>query len=135
MQTRTCQTYSPLHISMRTRDMAIRIKHRVHENPSFIPMCFGTQQKVRKWQKLHFTLFTCRYHNSQNIPNNLILEYQHTTPVECCSALFPMQSTQTASLDNCKSPCVSIFDCCFIQQFHFTTPLAKLTRSPEKSYF
>ena len=22
-----------------------------------------TQQKVRRWQKLHFTLFTCRYHN------------------------------------------------------------------------
>ena len=27
------------------------------------PTCFGTQQKVRKWQKLHFTLLSCRYHN------------------------------------------------------------------------
>ena len=41
-----------------------------------------------------------------------------------------MQSTQSASLDS-HNFCV--FDCCFIQQFHSTTPLAKLTRNPEKS--
>ena len=60
---RTCQTCSPLCISIRTCDVTMRIEHRVNENPSFIPTCFGTEQKVRKWQKLHFTLFTCRYHN------------------------------------------------------------------------
>ena len=37
--------------------------HGVNENPSFTPMCFGTQQKVRKQSKTHFTLFSCRYHN------------------------------------------------------------------------
>ena len=44
-----------------------------------------------------------------------------------------MQNTQTASLDSCKCPCIYLFDCCFIQQFLFTTPLAKLTRNPELS--
>ena len=32
-----------------------------------------------------------------------------------------------------SAPCFCVFDCCFIQQFHSTTPLAKLTRNPEKS--
>ena len=41
----------------------MRIEHGVNENPLLIPMCFGTQQEVRKLQKLHFTLFACRYHN------------------------------------------------------------------------
>ena len=31
------------------------------------------------------------------------------------------------------NPCFCVFDCCFIQQFHSTTPLAKLTRNSEKS--
>ena len=31
------------------------------------------------------------------------------------------------------TPCFCVFDCCFIQQFHSTTPLAKLTRNPERS--
>ena len=44
-----------------------------------------------------------------------------------------MQNSQTASLDSCKCPCICLFDCCFIQQFLFTTPLAKLTRNPELS--
>ena len=44
-----------------------------------------------------------------------------------------MQRTQTASLDSCKCPCICLFDCCFIQKFHFTSPMAKLTRDPEKS--
>ena len=46
-----------------------------------------------------------------------------------------MQGTQTASLDTCKSTCVCNFDCCSIQQFHFTTPLANLTRSPDMRNF
>ena len=45
-----------------------------------------------------------------------------------------MQSTQTASLDSCKCPCFCVFDCCFIQQFLLSTPLAKLTRNPEKKH-
>ena len=32
-----------------------------------------------------------------------------------------------------SAPCFCVFDCCFIQQFHSTTPLARLTRNPEKS--
>ena len=32
-----------------------------------------------------------------------------------------------------SAPCFYVFDCCFIQQFHSTTPLAKLTRNLEKS--
>ena len=35
----------------------MRTWHRVNENPLIIPMCFGTQENLRKWQKLHFTLF------------------------------------------------------------------------------
>ena len=62
MQTRTCQTCSSLCISMRTRGTAMRIEHGVNENPSFTPTCFGTQQKVRKRSKTHFTLVSCRYH-------------------------------------------------------------------------
>ena len=38
-------------------------EHGVNKNPSFIPTCFDTQQKVRKRRNTHFTLFTCRYHN------------------------------------------------------------------------
>ena len=34
------------------------------QEPLIHPMCFGTQQKVRRQQKPHFTLFSCRYHNS-----------------------------------------------------------------------
>ena len=40
----------------------MRIDNGVNENHLLIPMCFGTQQKVRKQQKPNFTLFTCRYH-------------------------------------------------------------------------
>ena len=54
------------------------------QEPLVHPYVFCTQQKVRKQQKLHFILFSCRYHNFQNIPNYILLEYQHTTPVECC---------------------------------------------------
>ena len=43
-----------------------------------------------------------------------------------------MQGTQTVSLDTSKSPCVCKFDCFFVQQFHLTTSLACLTRSPGK---
>ena len=32
-----------------------------------------------------------------------------------------------------SAPCFCVFDCCFIQKFHSTTPLAKLTRNPEMS--
>ena len=46
-----------------------------------------------------------------------------------------MQSTQTASLDSHQCPCICLFDCCCIQQFLYTTPLAKLTRNPEKILF
>ena len=63
------------------------------------------------------------------------IEYQHTTPVECCWALFPMQRTQTSSLDSHKCPCICEFVCCSIQQFLSTTPLAKQTRNLEKSHF
>ena len=62
----------------------MRIWNGVNKNPLFIPAYFGVQQMVRKWQKLHFTLFSCRYHSLYNICNNNHLEYQHTTPVEHC---------------------------------------------------
>ena len=35
----------------------MRIEHGVNENLSFIPTCFGTQQKVRKQQKLILLYF------------------------------------------------------------------------------
>ena len=69
---------------MRTSLIVMRIEHEVNENSSFIPTCFGTKQKVRKWRKLCYTFFSCSNHNSKN---NLILvhiEFQHTTPVESC---------------------------------------------------
>ena len=58
--------------------------HGVNKNPSFIPTCFGTQQKVRKWQKLHFTSFhvvTITFKSFQII---FSIEYQHTSTVEHC---------------------------------------------------
>ena len=60
------------------------------------------------------------------------IEYQHTTPVEHCKALFPMQGTQTASLDTSKSPVYVSLIVAFVEQFHLATSLEYLTRSPEK---
>ena len=57
----------------------MRTQHVVIENPFLIPMNFRTQQEVRKRQKLHFTLFSCRYHSFENATNN-----RHLTPVEHC---------------------------------------------------
>ena len=45
---------------------------------------FWYPTKAEKLRKLQFTLFTCRYHSFQNIPNNILIEYQCITPVEHC---------------------------------------------------
>ena len=62
----------------------MRICHGVNENPSFIHMCFGTQQKVRKWQTFILLYLHVDIMTFQNIPNNILFEYQHTPPVEHC---------------------------------------------------
>ena len=62
----------------------MRIWHGVIENPLFIPMCFGTQQKVRKQQKLHFPCFHVDIITYKSFQIIFYLEYQHTTPVEYC---------------------------------------------------
>ena len=60
--------------------------HGVNKNPLFIPMCFGTKQKVRKWQQL---LFTFSFHvvpiTFKLFQIIFSIEYQHTLTVECCA--------------------------------------------------
>ena len=56
----------------------------VNKDPSFNPTNFGTQHKVRKQWKLHFTLSSCRYLTIKSFHIIFIFEYQHTTPVEHC---------------------------------------------------
>ena len=45
-------------------------------------LCYATEGE--KAPKTSFYFFTCRYHNFKDIPNNILIEYQHTTPVEYC---------------------------------------------------
>ena len=59
--TRTCQTWFPLLISMRTSWIAMRIWHDVNENPLFVPTCFGT--KERRESSKNFILHSFSDHN------------------------------------------------------------------------
>ena len=71
----------------------MRIEHGVNENPSFIPTCFGTQQKVRKWQKVHFTFLLVDIITFKTFQIIFLL---NTNIPYLLSTVFPMQSTQTA---------------------------------------
>ena len=108
--------------------IAIRIVHGVNENPLLIPTCFGTQQEVRKQQKPHFTLFSCRYHNikefqiifllNTNIPHLL------STVRLCSPCRAPKQSAWIAI----SAPGICLFDCCFIQEFLFYNSTGKTNK-------
>ena len=62
----------------------MRIWHGVNKNPLFIPTCFGTQQKVRKQQNLHFTLFYVDIITFESFQIIFTIKDQHSTPVEHC---------------------------------------------------
>ena len=74
---------------MRASLIAMTIWHGVNENLSFIPMCFGRKQNLRKQQELHFTFFSCSNRNLLINPILIPIEFQHTTPVESCLGSVP----------------------------------------------
>ena len=62
----------------------MRIWHGVNENPSFIPMCFGTQQKVGSGKKFLLHYFHLVIITYKSIKIVFSIEYQHTSSVEQC---------------------------------------------------
>ena len=67
----------------------MRTSHGVNENPSFIPMCFGTNQSMRSESTLHFTIFSCSNHKIQLNPILIVIEFQYTSTAECCLCSVP----------------------------------------------
>ena len=61
----------------------------VNENPSFIPMCFGTSQCTRSWSKLNFTFFSCSHHKIYINPILILIEFQYTSTAESCLGSVP----------------------------------------------
>ena len=67
----------------------MRIWHGFDEIDSFISMCFGTKQRVRKWQKLLFTFISCGNHNFSINPIIIVIGFQYTLTTENCLGSVP----------------------------------------------
>ena len=107
----------------------MRIEHGGNENPSYTPTCFGTQQKVRKWSKKFYFIFLLisQFLNHSKFYSLLNTNIPHLlSAVRFCDLSRELKQPDWIVI---SAPCFCVFDCCFIQQFHSTTPLPKLTRN------